>query len=252
MAWQDWSGVKLTPHPAISAATTEIPATLPRFIARTLDDLSPWHGIIQAGHRVRASLSRGRPQTLVQLLQLRASQRGSAVAYHFLPTGDVPGEVEELTYQELDRQARAIAASLQKLEAHGERALLLFPPGLEFVAAFFGCLYSGTTAVHCGARYVLTTAQLGQRAGAVLPRTEGLGALTWIHTDVIAPGTEDGWRAPPLTSESTAFLQYTSGSTGNPKGVIVSHGNILHNESLIMAAFPQSERSVTVSWLPPY
>ena len=196
------------------------------------------------------------------------------MAYHFLPTGDVPGEVEELTYQELDRQARAIAASLQKLEAHGERALLLFPPGLEFVAAFFGCLYSGTiavpaypphparlektlprlkaTAADCGARYVLTTAQLGQRAGAVLPRTEGLGALTWIHTDVIAPGTEDGWRAPPLTSESTAFLQYTSGSTGNPKGVIVSHGNILHNESLIMAAFPQSERSVTVSWLPPY
>src|SRR4051812_25502512 len=132
MASQDCSGVKLA-HPAISAATTAIPPTHPRFIARTLDDLSPWHGIIAGGHRVRSSLARGRPQTLVQLLQLRASQRGSAVAYHFLPTGDVPGEVEELTYQELDRQARAIAASLQKLEAHGERALLLFPPGLEFV-----------------------------------------------------------------------------------------------------------------------
>jgi acyl transferase domain-containing protein/acyl-CoA synthetase (AMP-forming)/AMP-acid ligase II len=196
------------------------------------------------------------------------------VAYRFLPTGDVPGPVEEISFEDLERQARGIAAVLQRMEAQGERALLLYPPGLEFIAAFFGCVLSGTlavpaypphparlektlprlkaTAADCGARFVLTTAQLGQRAESVLPKGEGLGALTWLHTDAVAPGEEETWRPPSVTAESTAFLQYTSGSTGDPRGVVVSHGNILHNESLIMAAFPQTERSVTVSWLPPY
>src|SRR5260221_344373 len=82
-----------------------------------------------------------------QPLPSRASQRGAAVAYRFLPTGDVPGPTEELSYEELERQAHGIAAALQKLEAQGERALLLYPPGLEFIAAFFGCLFSGTIAV---------------------------------------------------------------------------------------------------------
>ncbi|HZN95381.1 MAG TPA: AMP-binding protein, partial [Myxococcales bacterium] len=196
------------------------------------------------------------------------------MAYRFLTSGDTPGPTEEITYSELERQARGIAASLQRLDAQGERALLLYPPGLDFISGFLGCLYAGAIAVpaypphparlertlprlkaiaaDCGARFVLTTSQLKRRAEAVLPQGEGLGALAWLHTDGMARGSEDAWRAPVLSSESTAFLQYTSGSTGNPKGVIVSHGNILHNQSLLLAAFPQSEQSVTVSWLPPY
>lgn len=82
--------------------------------------------------------------TLVDLLRTRVLHNPEQTAYTFLQDGET--ESDSLTYQELDQQARAIAASLQYLDASGERALLLYPPGLEFIAAFFGCLYAGVVA----------------------------------------------------------------------------------------------------------
>jgi acyl transferase domain-containing protein/acyl-CoA synthetase (AMP-forming)/AMP-acid ligase II/acyl carrier protein len=212
-------------------------------------------------------------KTFVDLLETRIQERSDAVAYRFLATGDIGGSIEALTYRQLGARTCALACQLQALQATGERALLLYPPGLDFVTAFLACLYSGTIAVpappphpariektlpglatiaaDCGARFVLTTEQILQKAQPMVAKTASL-ALEWVATD---SGQLPGWDAstrPALTGESIAFLQYTSGSTGSPKGVIVSHRNILSNHALCMQAFPQSEHSIAVSWLPHY
>jgi amino acid adenylation domain-containing protein len=150
---------------------------------------------------------------------------------------------------------------------------LLYPPGLDFIAAFFGCLYTGAVAVpayppaparqgrgqprlraileDAAPRFVLTTAGLSARIGVLAEELPGLTAAERLATDEITGG-EDGWAEPALTPETIAFLQYTSGSTSDPKGVMVSHGNLLHNEEVIRTACGHDERSTFVSWLPMY
>ena len=220
-------------------------------------------------------------QNLVQLLRWRALHQPSKRAYTYL----VDGEAQEahLTYAELDRQARAIAAQLQSRGAKGERALLLFPPGLAYIAAFFGCLYAEVIAVpaypprnshhqarlqviatDAQAKFVLTEAALLSRHISATKQSsdsapnfsQNLGAPEWITTDSLLDdqknGDADAWREPTIPTDALAFLQYTSGSTSTPKGVMVSHGNILHNERAIQSRFQSSEQSVFVSWLPPY
>jgi amino acid adenylation domain-containing protein len=228
------------------------------------------------------------PSTLVELLRRRARQSPAERAYTFLLDGE--SAEAHLSYGELDRQARAIAARLQAAQAASpgnpkapgdpgaERALLLYPPGLQYVAAFFGCLYAGVTAVpaypprpnrtderllsilaDARPRWVLTTSAalpsierlLGAAAGAAggLPGCRATGCLA---TDGLAPELADDWRDPEPRPESLAFLQYTSGSTSAPKGVMVSHRNLLHNERLIRDAFAVTPSSVVVGWLPLY
>jgi acyl-CoA synthetase (AMP-forming)/AMP-acid ligase II len=110
--------------------------------------------------------------------------------------------------------------------------LLLYPPGLEYIAAFFGCLYAGVEPL------------FGQ--------VPSLKALRW-HTSDDLPASLDGqWREPAVHADTLAFLQYTSGSTAAPKGVMVTHGNLLSNERMIRSAFQQTEHSVIVGWLPLY
>ena len=210
--------------------------------------------------------------TLTHLLRWRAVNQPEQLAYTFLPDGETEGI--RLTYEALDSQARAIAAMLQSFVASGERALLLFPSGVEFVAAFFGCLYAGVVAVPVYPpdpsrlnrtlprfRAVANDAQpaLALTTASLLPLVEKLGAqcrdlqpMRWLITDDISgePGQE--WKEPALTGSTVAFLQYTSGSTSAPKGVMVSHANLLHNERVIKEACGHSERSTFVSWLPLY
>jgi acyl-CoA synthetase (AMP-forming)/AMP-acid ligase II/acyl carrier protein len=205
--------------------------------------------------------------TLVGILRARAAETPGALAYTFLKDGEVPES--PLTYAALDEQARGIAAWLQGEGAAGERALLLYPPSVEFVAAFLGCLYAGVVAVpaypprpnradpriqqivaDAGARFVLTTAAIlasmdGRREG--MP---GLGALSWRATDTLPAGVAADWREPALERGGLAFLQYTSGSTLAPKGVMVSHGNILDNSERLDRVLVHDERSVAVTWLP--
>ncbi len=204
--------------------------------------------------------------SLVEVLRWRASHQPDRRAYTFLLDGE-EREVH-LTYGELDLQARAIAARLQALEAAGERALLLYPPGLQFAAAFFGCLYAGSAAVpvypprpnrpdprvrtilaDARARVVLTTS-------AILPNAErllgGEPGVEWLATDGLDLEAAVEWRNPGLGAEALAFLQYTSGSTSAPKGVMVSHCNLVHNERLIERAFGTTAESVVVGWLPLY
>ncbi|AUB36054.1 Acyl-CoA synthetase [Nostoc flagelliforme CCNUN1] len=207
--------------------------------------------------------------TLVDLLHKRALQQPSQVAYTFL----VDGETQEvsLTYQALDQKARSLAAKLQSMKATGERALLLYPPGLEFIVAFFGCLYAGVTAVpvypprhnqrlirlqviaqDAQATFALTTKSITSNLAQSCQEKPELAALQYITTDDLTDDYADNWIKPEITSNSLAFLQYTSGSTGTPKGVMVSHGNLLHNSHLIQSCFRHTPESKGVIWLPLY
>jgi acyl-CoA synthetase (AMP-forming)/AMP-acid ligase II/acyl carrier protein len=205
-------------------------------------------------------------QTLAGLLRERAGDRPDHQLYTFLADGEE--EAGGLTYRELDRRARALAAWLQDAGCRGERALLLFPPGLDFITAFFGCLYAGAAAVpaypprlhrtderlaeifrDARPRAVLTTSAL---LGRLATAHEGLAGARQIAIDQIPGSLADAWREPDLGAGDIAFLQYTSGSTAAPKGVLVTHGNLLDNEERIRRAFGQSAESVLVGWLPLY
>ena len=207
--------------------------------------------------------------TLVDLLRERATQSPSLVAYRFL----VDGETDEvsLTYQALDQQSKAIAAHLQSICHPGERALLLYQPGLDYISAFFGCLYAGVVAVPA---YPPRPNRSLERIEAILADAEATVALTsqsilslierqrsevpqlqtlhWVATDTLAETLADHWQEPSLTSDTLAFLQYPSGSTATPKGVMIAHGNLLHNLGAIHRCFGHSPQSQGVIWLPPY
>jgi len=176
-----------------------------------------------------------------------------------------------LTYEELDRRARAIGALLQKQVTAGSRALLLYPPGLEYIAAFFGCLYAGVIAVpsypprlnrpdprlqtivaDAQATVALTTTPILSNMEHRLAHAPDLEALRWLDNGNIASDLAEEWRDPEIESDSLAFLQYTSGSTATPKGVMVSHGNLLHNLALLHQCFELTPDSRSVIWLPPY
>lgn len=207
--------------------------------------------------------------TLVDLLQNRANLQSDRLAYTFLQDGET--ETGRLTYQELDRQARSIAAALQSLDAAGCRALLIYAPGLEFVAAFFGCLYAGVIAVPAypprrnqsmsrlqtiltssGATLALTTATLLTSIEERFAEEASLSQLHWLTTDTVNSNLATTWQPPAISPDSLAFLQYTSGSTGTPKGVMVSHRNVMHNSALIRHCFADTPESQGASWLPPY
>ena len=209
------------------------------------------------------------PATLVELLRHRARCQPDQIAFTFL----VDGEAQEatITHAELDRQARAIGAWLQSLGLEGQRALLLYPAGLEFIAGFFGCLYAGVVAVPAypprmnrkldriqsivhdsQALVALTTGSVLERLTPLLTQTPEIEQLTWLTTETPPRDIEDNWRPPNATSETLAFLQYTSGSTGAPKGVMLSHANLLHNCAVITEAFEETRSSNGVFWLPSY
>jgi amino acid adenylation domain-containing protein len=210
--------------------------------------------------------------TFVDLLRRRADHLAEQPAFIFLTDGET--EASELTYGELDRRARAIAARLQSLGARGDRAILLYPPGLDYIAAFFGCLYAGVVAVPAyppqrkrmlgrlravltdsGASMALATAKIHagvERLCRQNSEMAELGDVQWIETDVPTEGIETIWRMPSVAGQTLAFLQYTSGSTGSPKGVMVSHENLLHNQRTIQEAFGHNDNTTVLGWLPLY
>jgi acyl transferase domain-containing protein/acyl-CoA synthetase (AMP-forming)/AMP-acid ligase II/acyl carrier protein len=213
--------------------------------------------------------SRGCPATLTALLRTRAAVQGDCLAYAFLADGETVRE--QVTYTDLDRQAHRIAGLLRGHGAVARPVLLLYPPGLDYVAAFFGCVYAGAIAVpaypphrnrsldrlrsivnDAGARIVLCTVAVHGSLERGFDAAPELRDLDWLPTD--APGALD---AEPFCDESAtpdriAFLQYTSGSTSAPRGVILSHGNLCHNAQLITQGFRLGPDSRAVFWLPLY
>jgi len=207
--------------------------------------------------------------SLVDLLQHRAAEMAEKRAFSFLRGHD--GGAVELTYAGLDRRARAIAQHLRTLAQPGDRALLLFPPGIDFVPAFFGCLYAGIVAVPvappgrnrmtspieavydaCSPALILSTADHCQQAPEAYSKLSKLLSRPWVAIDTLPDAAADDWSRPTLTPDDTAFLQYTSGSTSQPKGVMLSHGNLLANAEMIRKAFGNSTDSSAVFWLPLY
>ncbi|HEY0738799.1 MAG TPA: amino acid adenylation domain-containing protein [Herpetosiphonaceae bacterium] len=211
--------------------------------------------------------------TLVELARWRAAQQPDQLAYTFLTDGQ--SATDCLSYAALDRQARAIAARLQQLDMPGQRAVLLYPPGLSYIAAFFGCLYAGVTAIpaypptsarldrslpqrllaivrDAQPRIALTTSATVELGQALAAQAADLQSLSWLATDSIFPEAAEQWQTPAIDAHTLAFLQYTSGSTSTPKGVMLSHDNLLHNLELIRQAFGHTPGSQGVIWLPPY
>lgn len=195
----------------------------------------------------------GTHATLVDLLLAQSAQWPDKRAYTFLLDGEL-AEVH-LTYQELNRRAQAIGALLQRHGVEGGRVLLLYPPGLDYIAAFFGCLYAGAVAVPAyppnparlertlprlqaivaDARpaVALTTAPILAVAGMLAAQAPEFNSVQWFATDTVADDLAEDWRAPAIDGATLAFLQYTSGSTATPKGVMLTHANLLHNSEVI-------------------
>jgi len=209
------------------------------------------------------------PKNLIDLLRLRAVQQPNRQAYTFLVDGQE--EPASMTFGQLDLQARAVAVLIGSAGARDERVLLLYPPGLEYISSFMGCLYAGAVAVpvppprfnrkleriltiagDSGARVVLTTKAILSRIEALWDKAPELRSLLWMATDDLELRQADDWRAPEVDGDTLAFLQYTSGSTATPRGVMVTHDNLLHNERLIQTAFNQTKESLILSWLPFY
>jgi 8-amino-7-oxononanoate synthase/acyl carrier protein len=209
------------------------------------------------------------PRTdLVAVLRHWARVRGDQPAFYF-----TDGESEQdqcLTYGELDARARNLAAFLQRLGGNGQRVLLLYPPVLDFVIGFFGCLYAGATAVpafpprrnrkgqrihgiagDCQAQFALTTELVRQTIEAD-PNWVEWESVKIIASDSLAQNHSTHWKQPTLRDDDIAMLQYTSGSTGQPKGVVLTHGNLVRNTELIAVAFQSGQESIGVSWLPTY
>jgi 8-amino-7-oxononanoate synthase len=231
--------------------------------ATVVPDLDP------AAAAVRDDARTAGCRTLVELFRLRAEGRPDREAYRFLIGGESTEPV--LTYGELDARARAIAVRLRELASAGDRAILLFAPGLDYVAAFVGCLYAGVIAVpayppsprrpdarvpgivaDCGARVALTTGALLTRLGGWRAAEPALRAVSWLATDGI--DDEDGarWENPGVGPEALAMLQYTSGSTAAPRGVMLTHANLMTNLAIVHRSFAHREQDQGVFWLPPF
>jgi len=205
--------------------------------------------------------------TLVQLLHSRVQQQGGHPAYTFLADGETP--TNSITYAELERRAHSIAAYLLSINAVGERALLLYHPGLDYLAAFWGCLCAGVIAVpaypphpkrpmtrlktiadDAGAKFALTTSDLHDKLALSEYAQTDLAGVTWVATDIISVDQAEHWQMPALSGDSLAFLQYTSGSTSTPKGVMISHSNLLWTLEDLHRAWDHTPASVMVTWLP--
>ncbi len=210
--------------------------------------------------------------SLAGVLRDHADRQPDRVACGFLPDGE--SDLTALTYAQLDHEARRIADLLADRLAPGARAILVYDPGIEFVAAFFGCLYAGVAAVpvtppsppglelglaslqriraDSGAEALLTTRSLHGLAATLPQLTELLGEVAWIATDRPTLGDAKAWRDPGIGSSTVALLQYTSGSTSDPKGVVVRNANLMANQEAIAWALQIPEDAVMVGWLPMY
>ncbi|OKH52804.1 AMP-dependent synthetase [Calothrix sp. HK-06] len=208
--------------------------------------------------------------TLIELLRYRSVQQPNKKAYTFLEDGHI--EANHLTYQQLDQEAKAIAAQLQKLLSCGERVLLIYPQGLEVIAAFYGCLYAEVIAIpvpppdparlkktlprlqaviqDTQASLIATTSQIKFGVEPLFSQIAEFQSLKWLATDTIPVELAQEWKEPEVNSNTLAYLQYTSGSTSAPKGVMISHGNLMYTCASSNEGVQFTPESNITTWLP--
>jgi acyl-CoA synthetase (AMP-forming)/AMP-acid ligase II len=202
---------------------------------------------------------------LVAVLAQRAVEQADDRAYVFV--SDRGTEEAALTFRQLHDSANALAARLTAAARPGDRAILVFPPGLEFLVAFFGCLMADIIAVpmmmprrnsardasaailaNCTPALALTTSAFALRGD--LQARFAQENIRWIEVDLVSDGAAAD--LPEPAPDDIAFLQYTSGSTSEPKGVMVSHANLLANLEMIRLALGNTRQSTYVNWVPLY
>lgn len=210
--------------------------------------------------------------SLIDLFQLRASENGDSLAYTFLKNGE--DETDTLTYSEIDKRSRAISVLLQEKFTFGDRALLMYPAGLDFIIGFMACIYAGIIAVpvypanssrakqqlpklssiaDCAkSEIILTNNNFINLLPSLLSDCPILSKANIINTTTIDLSMADQWTMPSVSEDSLALLQFTSGSTASPKGVMISHGNVMNNLKFIHKCEGHNEDSISVSWLPAY
>jgi len=206
--------------------------------------------------------------TMASLLRSQASALGAKPAYRYLADGCE--ETRTLTFEGIYLEARAVAARLQQRLDPGDRAVILANDSIEFIRAFMGCQLAGVIAVpaappfpgpgkrvatlraivaDCSARAIVTTNSADSRDRIVAAAPE-LANPEWIAVDRIAVERAAEFREQPVRPDDVSFLQYTSGSTSTPKGVVVTHDALMHNEELIATSWVLGPDDVAVSWLP--
>ncbi|MFD1271570.1 fatty acyl-AMP ligase [Streptomyces kaempferi] len=221
-------------------------------------------------------------RSLVDLLTAHASRQPDRTAYRYLVTGDCDGEIQDISYGRLAERSRAVAAWLQERGLAGSRAMLLYPPGLEFMSGYLGCLSAGVVAVpgvppqgrsqnhrallrtkrliaDADAKVILGSRDVMAALAGMTEHLPELAGMTCVATEDIPDEAASSWREPDLTADSVAFLQYTSGSTSAPRGVMVTHANLLDNERVITERMGHTPEVIEeyghelfVSWLPVY
>ena len=226
----------------------------------------------QTSMKNKGSLKKDKPSTLVETLTWHALRNPTRALYTFLENGE--DQETSLNYGQLDQYARILASLLSEKGLQGERVLLLFPPGLNYIIGFFACLYAGAVAVpayppqperinrtlprilaivkDCEAKFLLTNQAIHQLKPLLVEQAPELSKIQWMATDPLPDRPLSGWNPPRITPSTLAFLQYTSGSTGEPKGVALTHGNLLDNLQCSNQRFGMNTQTRQFSWLPPY